>query len=146
MASMAPSEASKPSKLTNPKPLLAPVSGSRMILGVAMTIPNALKVSYSSCRQHWYLKTFDVSTLCTTAYLWLAGGSHAKTLWACLSGAGGAAPLTAGHMALHHKHRPPAHMRVVHCLCFIAISLATICLGVNQLDECHCFFRCACND
>ncbi len=49
MASIAASEASNPSKLTKPKPLLAPVSGSRMIFGVAMTIPNALKVSYNSC-------------------------------------------------------------------------------------------------
>lgn len=49
MASIAASDASNPSKLTKPKPLLAPVSGSRMIFGVAMTIPNALKVSYSSC-------------------------------------------------------------------------------------------------
>lgn len=57
MASMAPSEASKPSKLTKPKPLLAPVSGSRMILGVAMTIPKALKVSYSSCRERAWLET-----------------------------------------------------------------------------------------
>ena len=45
MASIAASEASNPSKLTKPNPLLAPVSGSRMIFGVAMTIPNALKVS-----------------------------------------------------------------------------------------------------
>ena len=49
MASMAASDASKPSKLTKPKPLLDPLSGSLMILGVAMTMPNALKVSYSSC-------------------------------------------------------------------------------------------------
>lgn len=49
MASMAASEASNPSKLTKPKPLLAPVSGSRMILGVAITMPKALKVSYRSC-------------------------------------------------------------------------------------------------
>jgi len=51
IASIAASEASNPSKLTKPKPLLAPVSGSRMIFGVAMTIPNALKVSYSSCNR-----------------------------------------------------------------------------------------------
>ena len=25
-------------------------------------------------------------------------------------------------MALHHKHRPPIHMRVVRCLCFIVSS------------------------
>ena len=50
MASMAESDASKPSKLTKPKPLLDPESGSRMILGVAMTMPKALNVSYNSCR------------------------------------------------------------------------------------------------
>ena len=49
MDSMAASAASKPSYDTKPKPRLPPVSGSRMILGVAMMSPNALKVSYSSC-------------------------------------------------------------------------------------------------
>ena len=57
MASIAPSDASKPSKLTKPKPLLAPVSGSRMILGVAMTMPKALKVSYRSCTTQDQLMT-----------------------------------------------------------------------------------------
>ena len=49
MASMAVSEDSKLSYDTKPKPLEAPVSGSRMILGVATIIPKAEKVSYSSC-------------------------------------------------------------------------------------------------
>ena len=49
MASMAASLASKLSYETKPKPREAPVSGSRMILGVATIMPNALKVSYSSC-------------------------------------------------------------------------------------------------
>ena len=45
MASMAASLASKQSKLTKPKPLETPVSGSRMIFGVATMTPNAENVS-----------------------------------------------------------------------------------------------------
>ena len=49
MASIALSAASNPSYDTKPKPRDAPVSGSRMIFGVLMIMPKALKVSYSSC-------------------------------------------------------------------------------------------------
>ncbi len=45
MASIAPSAAWKESKLTKPNPREAPVSGSRMILGVCVICPNALNVS-----------------------------------------------------------------------------------------------------
>lgn len=49
MASMAESAASKLSYETKPKPRERPVSGSRIIFGVATIIPKAEKVSYSSC-------------------------------------------------------------------------------------------------
>jgi len=45
MASIAASDDSKLSKLTNPKPRLSPESGSLIILGVEMMTPKALKVS-----------------------------------------------------------------------------------------------------
>jgi len=48
MDSIAASEASNVSNETKPKPRELPVSGSRMILGVAMMAPKAAKVSYSS--------------------------------------------------------------------------------------------------
>ena len=48
MASIAASEASKLAKLMNAKPLLLPVSGSRIIFGVCRMTPNALNaVSYT---------------------------------------------------------------------------------------------------
>ena len=34
------------------------MSGSRMILGVAMIMPNALKVSYSSCARRNGIRTY----------------------------------------------------------------------------------------
>lgn len=62
---------SKQSKETKPKPRELPVSGSRMILGVATITPNAANVSYSSCvhmRMHGtrtheetYVDVLDVS-------------------------------------------------------------------------------------
>ena len=48
IASIAASEASKLAKLMNAKPLLLPVSGSRIIFGVCSMTPNALNVSYSN--------------------------------------------------------------------------------------------------
>ena len=48
MASMAASELSNVSNATKPKPRELPVSGSRIILGVAVMTPKAEKVSYSS--------------------------------------------------------------------------------------------------
>lgn len=48
IASIAASDASKSSKLMNPKPLEVPDSGSRITFGLLTTTPKALKVLYSS--------------------------------------------------------------------------------------------------